>query len=274
MSTAEISMDQSGRLADTDKPIVPIRYEDEFRKFREKRKMSKKKIKGFFGESVHVDVPISLIMKKGLSVLLQSNVPLCYFLYALLVDMNAENLFFYLEVEQFEEHHFATVKTMRKTAMELYNAFIKPGSDFEINLEARVRDAILPRIEGGDQGCFSEAREQVVHLLIPCYSNFTRGPVYTRMVGDVGEKTTLYSKEERDKAVNVILEFVDKDLNQVVIEDKGARRREVLLREMVHSFCRTRLRCDFKDKVKDQVKKETEAAKRAKPSNDTMAYAT
>lgn len=211
--------------------------------------MSKKKIRGFFGESVHVDIPVSVIEQKGLPAILQSNVPLCYFLSALLEDMNAENLFFYLEVEQFEEHDFETVKAMRKTALELYNAFVKAGADFEVNLEAKIRDSILPKIEAGDQNCFMEAREHIVHLLLPCFSNFTLGQGFERMVKELGENSTIYEKSQRNAAVKELLEKIDKEPeSSIVAEDKAAKRRRLLLKEMVHSFCRTRLRCDFKDK--------------------------
>lgn len=248
---ATISMPNSpstATLNENDKPIAAIREEDEYRRFREKRKMSKKKIKGFFGESVHVDVPVSVIERKGLPAILQSNVPLCYFLNALLEDMNAENLFFYLEVEQFEEHDFETVKAMKKTALELYNAFVKSGADFEVNLEAKIRDSILPKIEAGDQNCFTEARDHIVHLLLPCFSNFTLSSGFEKMIKDLGENNTLYDKKQRNAAVKSLLEHLDKaPASLIVAEDKAAKRRSLLLKEMVHSFCRSRLRCDFKD---------------------------
>lgn len=237
--------------------------------------MSKKKIRGFFGESIYIDVPVNLIEQKGLSAILQSNVPLAYFLYALMEDMNAENLFFYMEVEQFEEHDFDNVKAMKKTAMELYNAFVKSGADFEVNLEAKIRDTILPNIEAGDQNCFKEAREHVVHLLLPCFSNFTLGTVYERMCKEIGENTTLYSKEQRNCAINIILEYVDKEpASFIVAEDKAAKRRRLMLREMVHSFCRTRLKCDFKDKEKMDAKGAPPPPPKKKTSKEAMQYAT
>lgn len=269
----------SSSKTESDRPTAAIREEDEYRRFREKRKMSKKKIKGFFGESVKVDVSCAAIDKKGLSAMLQSNVPLCYFLFSLLEDLNAENLFFYLEVEQFEEHDFQTVKAMRHSALELYNAFIKAGADFELNLEARIRDAILPRIEAGDQGCFSEARDHVVHLLEPCFSNFTLGPLYQRMLDGIGENTTMYTKEQRHKAIQLIVDHLDKGpASTMVAEDKAQRKRALLLREMIHSFVRTRLHSDFKDEERKRLEAEQLAQKKTfkakKPSADNLAYAT
>jgi hypothetical protein len=263
------------QLADTDKPIAVVREDDEYRRFREKRKMSKKKIKGFFGESVHVDVSLKVVEEKGLSAILQSNVPLCYFLSSLLDDMNAENLFFYLEVEQFEEHEFKTVKAMKKTALELYNAFVKAGADFEVNLEAKVRDSILPLIESGDQNCFAGAREHVVHLLLPCFSNFTLGPVYDKMCAELGNNSTIYDKTQRNAAIKTLLRHVDQEpVSSIVADDKGERRRRLLLNEMVHSFCRTRLRCDFHDQETEGKDKAPSEAASKKKAKETDVYAT
>lgn len=274
IATHPVMSDSLPTPRDTDKPIAAILDDDEYRRFREKRKMSKKKIKGFFGESVQVDVQVSCIEKKGLSAILQSNVPLCYFLLALLEDMNAENLFFYLEVEQFEEHDFKTVQAMRKTAMELYNAFVKAGADFEVNLEARIRDAILPKIESGDQSCFVEARDHIVHLLVPCFTNFTLGKHFDNMTKELGENTTIYTKEQRNRVLKVLLEHIDREpVSTIVSEDKNAKRRGLLLREMVHSFCRTRLRCDFKDKDAGDADKNKKKAAATKATEDAKAYA-
>lgn len=245
--------------------------EDEFRRFHEKRKMSKKAIKNFFGESVPVDVPINVVEQKGLAAILQSHIPLCYFLYSLLVDMNAENLFFYLEVEQFEEHLFKSPESRKKTSMYLYKTFIEVGSDFEINLEGSVRELILPMINEDNINCFSKARDHVVHLLIPCFENFTLGPIYKRMVEDLGERTTIYSKDQRNGAIKLFLEYLDRAPKSLIVaDDKTEKRRRMLLKEMVHDFCRKRLHCDFKDKDKELVEDKTTK----KTSDDVMSYAT
>jgi len=60
----------------------------------QRRRLSKKKLRQFFGKSAPVDVHINEIEKYGLSALLQSSVPLCYFLLSLLEQFSAENLFF------------------------------------------------------------------------------------------------------------------------------------------------------------------------------------
>lgn len=57
-----------------------------------KRRGSNRHVSWFFGQSVQVDVSVREIRKHGLGALLQSNVPLCYFLYYLLDNYCSENL--------------------------------------------------------------------------------------------------------------------------------------------------------------------------------------
>lgn len=53
---------------------------------------SSRKLEYFFGEPTPVDVCISEINKEGLKAMLESKVPLCYFLYHLLDEFSSENL--------------------------------------------------------------------------------------------------------------------------------------------------------------------------------------
>lgn len=57
-----------------------------------KRRQSSQVVSWFFGQKIQVDVSVSEIKKYGLGALLQSNVPLCYFLYYLLDNYCSENL--------------------------------------------------------------------------------------------------------------------------------------------------------------------------------------
>jgi hypothetical protein len=60
--------------------------------YRIKTSRSSKKLDHFFGEFIPHDICIREIKKEGLKALLQSKVPLCYFLYHLLEEYSHENL--------------------------------------------------------------------------------------------------------------------------------------------------------------------------------------
>lgn len=57
-----------------------------------KRRVNTHRINFFFGEKMQLDVSVAQIKKYGLAAILESNVPLCYFLYYLLDNYCAENL--------------------------------------------------------------------------------------------------------------------------------------------------------------------------------------
>lgn len=239
--------------------------QDEYRRSRARRQGSKKYLRQYFGSSMHTDVSLKEIEDRGLCILLQSNIPLAHFLHYCLKSFNAENLFFYLEVEQFEEYKFKDRKALKRTATHLVDAFIKDGADFELNLPGEVRMPIKERIEAMDQFCFADARDHAITLLEPCMENFFMSPEWSDLKAEVikllpqGLHGCMYPKELRNDAVNKLVDHLEELEAQkgLLAADKSAQRRMLLLREMLHDFCKTRLRCDFHDKVRKPVGEKT-----------------
>jgi hypothetical protein len=216
----------------------------------QRRKLSKQKLRQFFGQSAPVDVSPSDIERYGLPALLQSNVPLCYFLYSLLEQYSAENLFFYLEVEQFQTHEFRTPEELRKTALQLYRAFIKSNSDFEVNIDAAIKKPIRMAINEFDPHCFDEAKEHIQRLMDPCYLRFLTSGIYAKMLKDLEGKCVPYGEDSREVAINVLVEYLDRHMpvpEKLEGLQSEVQRRDNLIRAMIHAFCQTRLHLDFYD---------------------------
>lgn len=216
-----------------------------------RRNKSTTKLKNFFGHSAQIDVSVLY----GLPALLSSNVPLCYFLSFLLESLRAENLFFYLEAVMFEEYTFETNRQLRHSAKELYNNFIREDSIFEVNIEAATKKRIQDAIRDYDQTCFAEARDHILNLLQPCFAEFHMSKTFERMREEIGEDCNVYDPKSRDKAIKVLIEHLDKsyDLEYEAITGKDPNvilkaKHKILIRMLVHTFCRTRLRVDFYDK--------------------------
>ena len=243
-------------------PNIFMVEQDPYRQSREKRNKTRKLLRRFFGTSARTDISVMEIEKHGLCYLLQSNIPLAHFLYYSLSNYDSENLFFYLEVEVFEEHQFKDVKSLKKTATYLYDAFIKGGADFELNIAGTVREPVLHKIERGEHSCFSEARDQAIAMLEPSFEGFMMSDIWKSFKDVVKEKVGLnkcmYEVEFRDEIVNKLVEQLESldSQKKVMKEEKSAERRAILLREMIHDFCKARLRCDFRDKEspKEEVK--------------------
>ncbi|KAI8979587.1 hypothetical protein BDF20DRAFT_800590, partial [Mycotypha africana] len=106
--------------------------------YKTKMKRSSRKLDSFFGEITPIDVCISEIRKEGVKAMLESKVPLCYFLHFLLSEYSSENLFFYLEVEQYETMQFLTIAEQKALAQQIFDQYVSDDADFEINLEDKV----------------------------------------------------------------------------------------------------------------------------------------
>ena len=162
-------------------------------------------------------------------------------------------------MESFENHKFKNQDDLRRTARQLYHCFIREKSDFEVNLEAKVTKPIKKAIENGDQQCFSEAKQAIFHLLQPKYQDFRLSPTYRQMKEELGLTKTVYTKQDREAGVNILLKHLDKSLPTEVDGLKHSdsaiaaeRARARLMRSLIHSFCRTRVGCDFWDKEDQQ----------------------
>lgn len=218
-----------------------------------RRKLSKKKLRQIFGCSAPVDVSLSEIAQHGLPALLQSSVPLCYFLYSMLEQYSAENLFFFLEVELFQVHEFNSPEEQRKCAKYIYRAFIKSSCDMEVNLDAAVKKPIRAAIDRNDQHCFDEAKEHIQKLMEPCYLNFLSSSIFQKMQEHLQGKSLPYDEHTREVALAMVVEYLDTHMpvSKASIgtgkpaEDAG--RRNMLIRELTHCFARSRLHLDFYD---------------------------
>jgi hypothetical protein len=230
--------------------------QDPYRQSREKRQKTRRVLRRFFGTSARTDISVLEIEKHGLCSLLQSNIPLAHFLYYSLTNYNSENLFFYLEVEVFEEHQFKDAKSLKRTANYLFDAFLKNGADFELNIAGSVKDSVVEKIGRGDHDCFSVARDQAISMLEPSFEEFMMSETWRSFREKVKERVGLnkciFGDDFRDEIVNLLVDQLEQldSQKRVLKAEKSAERRAVLLREMIHDYCKARLRCDFHDKVR------------------------
>ncbi|KAI7903907.1 RGS domain-containing protein [Cokeromyces recurvatus] len=182
---------------------------------------SYKKLEYFFGEPTPMDVCIREINKEGLKAILESKVPLCYFLYYLLDEFCSENLLFFLEVERFESKRLAK-RNQNDIALSIYNTYISNNSYLEINLDDRVKRNITEQLESIltannpseepsiDRYIFSEAKSCVYLLLESSFNQFLHTCVYEDMVANCGELTIYYNDHVKNLALDYLSAFTHK----------------------------------------------------------------
>ncbi|KAI8052441.1 hypothetical protein BDF22DRAFT_620823, partial [Syncephalis plumigaleata] len=98
---------------------------------------SARKLADFFGDTPPIDVSVSEIARNGLTMMLRAKLPLCYFLRCLLDEFCSENLFFYMEIEQYQTFAFGTWRERRAAANNLFQMYLSTQSRIEVNLTER-----------------------------------------------------------------------------------------------------------------------------------------
>ncbi|CAO3589164.1 unnamed protein product [Absidia cylindrospora] len=225
--------------------------------YRIKTTRSSKKLDHFFGEFIPHDICIKEIKKEGLKALLQSKVPLCYFLHHLLEEYSHENLFFFIELEQYEMFQYVSRVQQLATAQHIFTTYLTRNSHFEVNLDDKVRRTVTEALDQKDvEKCFETAKQSVYSLLESSYMRFLTTDTYQKMVKSCGELVTHYPDETRFAAVNVLLGYVEREHAMIYTNpltdapvfmsvSQTSKRRHELIKSMIHEFCRTLVGVEF-----------------------------
>ncbi|RUS13731.1 LOW QUALITY PROTEIN: hypothetical protein BC938DRAFT_477701, partial [Jimgerdemannia flammicorona] len=170
---------------------------------------STKKLNSFFGEMPPMDICLKEIEREGLKAMLQSKVPLCYFLHTVLEEYSSENLhrksrhetlcksvtdtlpplpfqFFYIEVDHYESFTYVNKEQQLATAEHIYETYLTRNSQFEVNLEDKVRKTVMAALQDpeGAKDCFSAAKRAVFVLLEGSFQKFKANGSWDNMIKD------------------------------------------------------------------------------------------
>nr|CAG8466801.1 7197_t:CDS:2 [Entrophospora candida] len=150
-----------------------------------------------------IDICVREIEKEGLKAILNSKIPLFYFLYSLLEEYSSENLFFFLKVEQYESKQYDNSTQQLVMAQQIFDTYLTRNSQFEVNIDDRVRKLTIAAIksERDLRYCFRDAKQAVFVLLENSFSRFIRSNLADTMRKEIGEHTAHYSNEARELSV-------------------------------------------------------------------------
>ncbi|KAI8139308.1 hypothetical protein BJV82DRAFT_627952 [Fennellomyces sp. T-0311] len=223
-----------------------------------KKSRSARKLTNFFGEQTPDDICIAEIRREGLKALLQSKIPVCYFLYHLLQEISSENLFFFTELEQYETFSYLTSVQQLATAQHIYDTYLSPNSHFEVNIDERIRRAVLTALQQKrPEHCFDPAKAAVYALLESSFMRFIDSAIWNDMVDQCGGETNTFFFHDltREAAVNTLLRFIEQQHAILYTNPhtdaplsmcmKTAKKRHELTKAMVHEFCKTVVGVEF-----------------------------
>ncbi|KAL1915572.1 uncharacterized protein VTP21DRAFT_6696 [Calcarisporiella thermophila] len=224
---------------------------------------SARKLLRFFGHEPPLDVCVKEIEREGLKAMLMSKIPLCYFLRCLLQEYSSENLFFFLEAEQYEAFSYTSLSHQLTAARHIYSIYLDRSSHFfEVNVDEEVRKTISdtlsaceaaisssssPSIARDLSTIFEPAKRAVFNLLETSYAKFAMGEIYSQMVREIGHSTS-YSVEARARAVRFLLGYLEQEWTTICARGNPHTRRHLhVLEAMVREFCHMLLKVDYEE---------------------------
>jgi hypothetical protein len=151
-----------------------------------------------------------------------------------------------LEAELFESYYFKTKADLMRIAEQIYEMFIKEGSELEINISQQLKKKTLNAIVEADQDCFQEAKEAAARLMETAYMEFSKSPAFALMRIELRPNCIVYTKKERNAAVKILLKSLDKSLPQCG-QNELVQQHIDLVRDVIHEFCKKKLHVDFTD---------------------------
>nr|CAG8483870.1 7259_t:CDS:2 [Entrophospora candida] len=171
--------------------------------YKHRTKLTSQKLLNFFGAKPPIDICVREIEKEGLKAILNSKIPLFYFLYSLLEEYSPENLFFFLKVEQYESKQYDNSTQQLVMAQQIFDIYLTRNSQFEVNIDDRVRKLTIAAIksERDLRYCFRDAKQAVFVLLENSFSRFIRSNLADTMRKEIGEHTAHYSNEARELSI-------------------------------------------------------------------------
>jgi len=238
--------------------------------YMERTHKSEKKLTDFFGDK---DVPFDITFKEiehhGLKAMLQSKVPLCYFLYTLLENYCSENLFFYLETLDFEKRKFSSRSEQEDNAIYIYNTYLSKKSCLEINIDEKLHNEIQKFImmdmtsasTDTISKCFKNARNAVIQLMEGSYDKFKNSKTFKAMKKDL--KNHIYNDEDKVKAVSMLREYIlkTKNVHKYNLEENpeselalSNSNHHEIVSILVHEYTKTLIGYDFNEKSVFRVK--------------------
>jgi len=223
---------------------------------------SVQKLTSFFGdEGIPFDITIKEIEASGLKALLQSKVPLCYFLYSLLEDYCSENLFFFMEALHFENNLSLSREEQKESVVNIYNSYLSKRSWLEINIDEKVHSDIHNFIQcinnktsqESISKCLKGARNSVYHLMEGSYSKFIKSEGYLEMKKELG--TRIYTENDKLVAVGKLRDYIartNENLHQGnssgSLPSTSSNKYHEVISNLVHEFTREILGVDFDEK--------------------------
>ncbi|TPX41192.1 hypothetical protein CcCBS67573_g10589 [Chytriomyces confervae] len=165
---------------------------------------SSRKVQRILGPGAAVDVSIKEIsgsnLHQSLVNILESRLPLCYFLLHLFQSGGYEDLLFVTEVFAFEQTLFPSIRSQVQESGAIFNKFLNAGKPVSARhtfiaatCSASELRSVIAALQNGERACFAAIQSRVFGSLMYGFAQFRASATWRKMERDVGGLIRLVS---------------------------------------------------------------------------------
>jgi hypothetical protein len=154
---------------------------------RTRKRQNREKASKFFGSELKLDISLGVIDKYRLPAMLESDLPLAYFLCYLLRNHGVENLFFWLSVQEFNGSVYENAEDRVAAAKAIFDQFICEGP-LQVNTNAHILNQLQDQLNLAPNAVFKLAADEVYGLLKFHYTQFLKSEYNRLMISDLQGK--------------------------------------------------------------------------------------
>ncbi|ORX60864.1 hypothetical protein BCR36DRAFT_340808 [Piromyces finnis] len=198
------------------------------------------KLYDFFGNDAAIDIPFEEIEKNGIGYLIQSNVPLAYFLEYLLKHDNPEILFFFMDVIKFEETIYPDNNSALEASQNILTNYLCINSPLECKVSTKTRCHCIKAIKAGQRRCFKASKQELLPVLERQFDDFKNSKKYAELKNNFAHLNA-YPESNRLELIQELLSVTNRKYPIETAETKQRVSRNKAVLFKVQEFCRNKL---------------------------------
>jgi len=198
------------------------------------------KLYDFFGNDAAIDIPFEEIEKNGIGYLIQSSVPLAYFIQYLLIHDNPEIMFFFMDVIKFEETIYPDNNSSLTASQNILTNYLCINSPLECRVSSKTRCHCIKAIKAGQRRCFKASKQELLPILERQFDDFKNSKKYAELKSNFAHLNA-YPESNRLELIQELLSTTNRKYPIETAEtlQRAKRNNAVLLK--IQEFCRNKL---------------------------------
>jgi len=198
------------------------------------------KLYDFFGNDAAIDIPFEEIEKNGIGYLIQSSLPLAYFIEYLLKHDNPEIIFFFLDVIKFQETIYPDNNSIMEASQNILTNYLCENSPLDCKVSPKARFYCIKGIKGSQRKCFKASKQELFPLLERQFDDFKNSKKYAELKSNFAHLNA-YPESKRLEIIQELLSITNSNypIETAENQQRAIRNKAVLIK--VQEFCRNKL---------------------------------